>query len=154
MIESLAPIAVTTSMTDMLEFFRTSESAGIAPVVDEHQRPLGLIRERDLRDLVYSRFGGELLRNRIVKGQLRNFVIPSPTIEADARIDRLLNLFTGAEASDGIIITRDQRYLGYLSAATLVRLAHERHLSLARDQNPLTKLPGNNLIADHIDTVL
>lgn len=154
MIEPLPPLAVSTSMTDVLEFFRKSDSAGIAPVVDEHDRPLGLIRERDLRDLVYSRFGGELLRNRIVKGQLRNFLVPSPTIEADARIDRLLNLFTGAEASDGIIITRDQRYLGYLSAATLVRLAHERHLSLARDQNPLTKLPGNSLIADHIDSVL
>jgi diguanylate cyclase (GGDEF)-like protein len=104
--------------------------------------------------LVYSRFGGELLRNRTVGGRLRDFVAPCPVIEASAQIDRLLDLFTRADASDGIIITRDQRYVGYLSAATLVRLAHDRHVSLARDQNPLTKLPGNNLIAEHIESVL
>lgn len=154
MIESLQPLPVTTPMTDVLEFFRSSGATGIATVVDDFDRPLGLIRERDLRDLVYSRFGGELLRNRTVGGRLRDFVVACPVIEADAQIGRLLDLFTRADASDGIIITRDQRYVGYLSAANLVRLAHERHVSLARDQNPLTKLPGNNLIAEHIESVV
>jgi GGDEF domain-containing protein len=41
-----------------------------------------------------------------------------------------------------------------LSAASLLRVINEKNLALARDQNPLTRLPGNSSINDHLTVAL
>jgi diguanylate cyclase (GGDEF)-like protein len=38
------------------------------------------------------------------------------------------------------------KYKGFLNARSLLKVLNEKNLAIARDQNPLTKLPGNTLI--------
>jgi GGDEF domain-containing protein len=66
--------------------------------------------------------------------------------EINKQAEKILEIFSQDEDSEGIIITKNGRYLGFLSAKSLLRILNEKNLTLARDQNPLTKLPGNNLI--------
>jgi diguanylate cyclase (GGDEF)-like protein len=47
-------------------------------------------------------------------------------------------------------VTRDSRYTGLLPAAELLSVVAERNLAEARDQNPLTRLPGNMRVAEVI----
>jgi len=49
-----------------------------------------------------------------------------------------------------VILTQDSHYAGLLPAAKLLSLVAERELSEARDQNPLTRLPGNLRVAEVI----
>ncbi|MBP2301700.1 GGDEF domain-containing protein [Azospirillum picis] len=153
-IERLPPLRVDSRKTDLLDYFRRDGSAPVAPIVDEHDRPLGLIRERDLKRYVYSRFGGELLRNRGLGDRLDDLVIRSPVCDISTPLDRVIEAFSADSAADGIVIVEGGCYAGLLSGGGLLRLVHERNLAMAADQNPLTRLPGNAAILRHIEGAL
>ncbi|MDQ2106615.1 bifunctional diguanylate cyclase/phosphodiesterase [Azospirillum isscasi] len=153
-IERQPPLAVTSPKTELLEYFRGDNSPSIAPIVDRQQRPLGLIRERDLKRYVYSRFGSELLRNRGLGDTLLELVVKSPVCDISTPLDQVIEAFSAEEASDGIIIIEGGEYAGFLSSGALIRLVHERNLAMAADQNPLTRLPGNAAIVRHIERAL
>ncbi len=153
-IERLPPLRVTARKTDLLDYFKGDASASIAPIVDEHDRPLGLIRERDLKRFVYSRFGGELLRNRGLGDRLDDLVIKMPVCDISTPLDRVIEAFSADSADDGIVIVEGGAYAGVLSSSALLRLVHERNLAMATDQNPLTRLPGNAAIVRHIEEAL
>ncbi|ANC92321.1 GGDEF domain-containing protein [Azospirillum humicireducens] len=153
-IERLPPLRVDSRKTELLDYFRGDGSAAIAPIVDEHDRPLGLIRERDLKRFVYSRFGGELLRNRGLGNGLDDLVIRSPVCDISTPLDRVIEAFSTESAADGIVIVEGGAYAGVLSSGALLRLVHERNLAMATDQNPLTRLPGNAAILRHIEGAL
>lgn len=153
-IERLPPLRVDSRKTDLLDYFKGDSSASIAPIVDEHDRPLGLIRERDLKRFVYSRFGGELLRNRGLGDRLDDLVIKMPVCDISTPLDRVIEAFSADSADDGIVIVEGGAYAGVLSSSALLRLVHERNLAMATDQNPLTRLPGNAAIVRHIEAAL
>lgn len=153
-IERLPPLRVDSRKTELLDYFRRDGSAAIAPIIDEHDRPLGLIRERDLKRFVYSRFGGELLRNRGLGDRLDDLVIRSPVCDISTPLDRVIEAFSTESAADGIVIVEGGAYAGVLSSGALLRLVHERNLAMATDQNPLTRLPGNAAILRHIEGAL
>lgn len=153
-IERQPPLPVTSPKTELLEYFRGGNSPSIAPIVDGQHRPLGLIRERDLKRYVYSRFGGELLRNKGLGDTLMELVVKSPVCDISTPLDQVIEAFSAEEASDGIIIVEGGEYVGFLSSGALIRLVHERNLAMAADQNPLTRLPGNAAIVRHIDRAL
>jgi len=153
-IERLPPLRVDSRKTDLLDYFKGDSSATIAPIVDEHDRPLGLIRERDLKRFVYSRFGGELLRNRGLGDRLDDLVVTIPVCDISTPLDRVIEAFSTDAADDGIVIVEGGAYAGVLSSGALLRLVHERNLAMATDQNPLTRLPGNAAIVRHIEGAL
>ncbi|WP_372397628.1 GGDEF domain-containing protein [Azospirillum sp. HJ39] len=153
-IERLPPLRGDSRKTELLDYFRGDGSASIVPIVDEHDRPLGLIRERDLKRFVYSRFGGELLRNRGLGDRLDDLVIRSPVCDISTPLDRVIEAFSAESAADGIVIVEGGAYAGVLSGGALLRLVHERNLAMATDQNPLTRLPGNAAIQRHIEAAL
>ncbi|AWK86278.1 GGDEF domain-containing protein [Azospirillum thermophilum] len=153
-IERLPTLRVSSRKTDLLDYFKGNTAPPIVPIVDDHDRPLGLIRERDLKRFVYSRFGGELLRNRGLGDTLDALVIKSPVCDIATPLNRVIEAFSTEAASDGIIIVEGGEYVGVLSSGALIRLVHERNLAMATDQNPLTRLPGNAAIVRHIDGAL
>ncbi len=152
--ERLPPLPVGSPKTALLDYFSGADAPAVAPVVDDHRRPLGFVRERDLKRFVYTRFGGELLRNKGVGGNLADLVARSPVCDIATPLDQVIEAFSAEEATDGIIIIEGGEYAGFLSSGALIRLVHERNLAMAADQNPLTRLPGNAAIVRHIEAVL
>lgn len=154
LIERYPPLPVASRKTELLEYFRGDNSPTICPIVDTQNRPLGVIRERDLKRYVYSRFGGELLRNRGIGETLMDLVVKSPVCDIATPLNRVIEAFSSENASDGIVIIEGGEYVGFLSSGGLLRLVHEHNLAMAADQNPLTRLPGNAAIVRHIEGVL
>jgi len=79
----------------------------------------------------------------------------------------VLDKFTGLEAltavltssdqrylNEGFIVTEGGRYFGLGTGEQLVRVVTEVRLEAARHANPLTFLPGNIPISEHIDRLL
>ena len=72
-------------------------------------------------------------------------------------IDAMSEILLGEDQrylSDGFIITRDGRYLGVGTGEALVRRVTELRIEAARYANPLTLLPGNIPISEHIGRLL
>jgi diguanylate cyclase (GGDEF)-like protein len=152
--ESLPPLHEDSIIPDVFEAFRANREGNFFPVINANGEPVGIIRENDFKSYIYSPFGKEVLANKSIGKRLRDFTVKSPVAEINKEAEKILEIFSLDEDSEGIIITENGRYLGFLSAKSLLRILNEKNLTLARDQNPLTKLPGNNLINQHLAEIV
>lgn len=154
-IETIEPLVYGVDMTAVFDRFRQDKTSTFFPVVDEHHEPLGIIREVDLKDYTYSLYGKELMSNKAFGRKLKDFIWRCPVADINTKAEIILEVFSAAsQDSEGIIIIDDNKYVGFLSARSLLRVISEKNLALARDQNPLTKLPGNNLINEYLGKAL
>ncbi|MDE1146968.1 MAG: GGDEF domain-containing protein [Azospirillaceae bacterium] len=154
LIERITPLPLEAPKAKLLEYFGNLAAPPVVPVVDRAGVPRGLIRERHLKPFVYSRYGTEILRNRSFGNTLKDFVIPCPVCDIGTPLERVIELFAEATDSDGVIIVEGGEYVGFLSSQSLVRLLHEHRLASAVDQNPLTRLPGNNAITNQVEALV
>ncbi|MFC3126290.1 EAL domain-containing protein [Pseudoroseomonas globiformis] len=151
--ERLEPVREDVDAETLFALFRNNPELDVYPVVTAGMIPCGLVHERTLREYVYSPFGRSLLQNPALRFSAGRFARPCPVVEADAGADRALEAFAAAPQAAGVILTRGNRYLGVLSAQALLSVLHERRLRQARDQSPLTGLPGNHSIAARVETL-
>lgn len=117
-----------TPLSEVLIYFRDRRAAQVVPVVDSRGAPLGVLRERDLKGYVYSTFGKEVLLNRSLKKSLHEFIHKSPVCDINTRIDTVLDIFSEVNEKDGILITKDGIYHGYLSTISMLKILNEKQL--------------------------
>lgn len=146
----LHPLNADQGVTEMLEAFRAHKEQSIFPLLDPADRPLGVVRERDVKDFVYLQYGRDLLQNKAYAKRLTQFARRCPIADIGASVEKILETYAIAGESDGVLITDEDRYLGFLTADSLLRLVNEKNIAAARDENPLSKLPGNNSIDAYI----
>nr|WP_295777304.1 phosphodiesterase [Rhodoferax sp.] len=78
-------------------------------------------------------------------------------IERDHSVDDLVGILTSEDQrylSDGFIVTENGRYVGLGTGNQLVRSVTETRIEAARHANPLTFLPGNIPISQHMDRLI
>jgi diguanylate cyclase (GGDEF)-like protein len=134
--------------------FKESPELRLIPVVDRAHMVQGAVFEEDVRAYLLSDFGPSLLANKGVDSRLGKLIRRCPIGEAHASIDAIVNSYVAAESANGMILATEGCYAGYLSNHAVLRLAAEREVSAAREQNPLTHLPGNQSISRHIGDLL
>lgn len=153
-ITAIDPISQDSRMEEVFERFRADKSVTFFPVVDEAGEPVGIVREKELKDYTYSLYGKALISNKTIGRKLKDFVTRCPMADINTKAEHILQAYSAVERSEGIIIVDNMKYVGFLSAHSLLRVINEKNLAAARDQNPLTKLPGNNLIHEYVSGVL
>jgi len=146
----LPTIQFDASMNTLLDMVVHNQDASVVPVLDSSNEPRGLIHERDLKAYLYAGGPDDDDAKAALDFPLRSFVRACPIADIDSNADMLLVTFASSINSDGIIITENFRYAGFLSATSLLKIIHEKRLQEAQDQNPLTRLPGNGAISRFI----
>lgn len=117
-------------------------------------RPTGIIN--------HSRFMNEYskLYYREVWGRkpcLQHANLEPRIIERNHNVDELIGILTSDDQrylTDGFIVTENGRYVGLGTGDQLVRAVTETRMEAARHANPLTFLPGNIPISQHIERLL
>jgi len=145
-IECIDPICTDASMEAVFDRFRRDKAATFFPVVDTSGAPLGLIREQELKEYAFSPYGRDLMHNPSYGRKPLHFLTRCPVADIHSRVEDVLEIFTADCGIEGILIAQDGFYAGFLSAAALLHLINEKNLAAARDENPLTRLPGNKAI--------
>jgi len=152
--DPIAPLPDSMDMASVFDTVRKNKQHTCFPVVNSQGKPLGLIKEAKLKDYAYSEFGRSVLLKRTLKDVLQKFLTPCPVADVNTDVETILEMHAADSANEGLILVDDSAYAGFLSAGALVRIMHERSLSVARDCNPLTKLPGNYLIYEYLSSVV
>lgn len=142
-------IADNVPLSAVLARFRKERDISFLPVVDSGGEPIGIYRERDFREYVYSPFGISLLEHLEAGGEAAGFLAKAPVVPLGTELGRIVEAYGVIPASGGIIVTEDGRYAGVIEAGELLSIVAERELVEARDQNPLSRLPGNHRIAEN-----
>ncbi len=152
--EYIPQIPITATMEEVFNKFLEFDNYSFFPVTTENNEPVGIVREKDLKAYTYSMYGRQLLKNKSFGKTLRDFIIKCPIVDINTKAEKMLEIFSVGETVEGIIVTAQMEYIGFLSAKALLRVLNEKNLMAARDQNPLTKLPGNTLIYGYVSEAL
>src|SRR5262245_28842745 len=116
--------------------------------------PQGIINRHTLID----RFARPYRRELYGKRSCSTFMNARPVVvEADTSIEELsFRVVEGERRAvlDGFIVVRGGRYAGVGSAQDLIREMTELRIAAARYANPLTLLPGNVPIAEHVERLI
>ncbi|MTJ81400.1 MAG: GGDEF domain-containing protein [Telmatospirillum sp.] len=142
----IPPLTVDEEITAVFDRLRSDTRQTFVPVVDRMGQPLGIVRESNLKNYAYSPFGKDLISNKGLGRKLKDFIVRCPLADIQMPVESIMSIYSGAEDAEGIILVDQMRYVGFLSARSIIRVITEKNLAQARDQNPLTKLPGNALI--------
>jgi len=149
-IEKIEPVLNETDIFEVFKRFKQKKEVSFFPVINKNGEPLGIIRENSFKDYAYSRFGNELLQNPAFGKTIDKFIGKFPIADIRTPTEKILEIYSRNEHIEGILIVDKMKYAGFLSAASLLKVLNEKNLSAAKDQNPLSKLPGNTLIYEYI----
>ena len=146
-IEFIEPIEYNTSLHDLFIYFKEHPTNIFVPIVDSIGQLYGVIYEKDIKKISYSQYGVSLAKNDKNKSKLKKFIKPAVSSEVTWGVDKILEVYNAdITSSHGIFVTKNGKYHGFIDVNNLLSLSYNRNLEIAKDQNPLTKLPGNRQI--------
>lgn len=138
---------------EVYDIFLNAPELQIIPVVD-HGKPRGLINRFNMID----RFARPYQRELYGKKSCSFFMDANPLLtEKNASLQELSHIIVEADPHhlvNGFIIMDQGQYLGMGTGHDLMREITQMQITAARYANPLTQLPGNVPINEHIDRLL
>ena len=142
-----------TSNEELAHVFLTQPKLHAIAVLEGH-RTIGIINRslfmNEFSKLYYREIWGK-------KSCLIHANLAPRLIERNHNVDDLVGILTSDDQrylSDGFIVTDNGRYAGLGTGEQLVRSVTETRIEAARHANPLTFLPGNIPISEHIERLL
>ena len=147
------PVAPHASNDEVQEIFLAHEDLHAVAVVDDG-RPVAIVNRQTFMQHYAQPYFKEIF------GRKPCFLHANHAprlIEREHDVDELVGILTSQDQrylADGFIVTENGRYVGLGTGEQLVRSVTEVRLEAARHANPLTFLPGNIPISQHIARLL
>jgi EAL domain-containing protein (putative c-di-GMP-specific phosphodiesterase class I)/GGDEF domain-containing protein len=149
--EALETVSISDSMELVIEKFKSDQELSLIPVIDQQGSPMGIVHEHRLKAIIYSQFGRSLIQNNSSNfSVLETYIEQIPVVDVTMPLEMIVELYSLSQNAPGVLVMESSKYIGYLSAREMIEAVHERNLIRARDQNPLSRLPGNFMINEHI----
>jgi GGDEF domain-containing protein len=116
--------------------------------------PVGLIHRHAFMDLMAKPFSRELYGKRPCESQMDTCILLVDHLTGLHELSKLIVESDPRHILHGFIVTRNGHYAGMGSGHHLMREITQMQISAARYSNPLTGLPGNVAINEHLDELL
>ena len=153
LLNKVAAVSPQLNNNEVYDIFLKEPKLMIIPVVDDGV-PLGLISRFEMID----HFARPYQRELYGKKSCSLFMDGTPLIaDHETSLQELSYTMVQSDAHhlfNGFIITEHGRYLGMGTGHDLMREITQMQINAARYANPLTQLPGNVPINEHIDRLL
>jgi diguanylate cyclase (GGDEF)-like protein len=137
---------------EVFQMFEKNPQLSVVAVTN-NKIPVGLIN----RSVFINRFARPYQRELYGKKSCSTFMDPEPLIvDRNISIQELSRLLAEDQrhVSLGFVFTENGLYLGVGTSQKLIQEITEMQIQSARYANPLTGLPGNSPIDEHIDALL
>ncbi|MCR4298558.1 MAG: GGDEF domain-containing protein [Gallionella sp.] len=149
----IEPVQPETPIENIFNRFTGQPGLRAIPVA-KHGRPVGLIIRSEFIDCFAKPYHRELRGKKPCKDMMNTAPL---LVEKSTPIHELSGFLSESEVrhfTDGFIITEQGRYLGIGTGQDLLREITRTQIENARYANPLTLLPGNVPIDEHIEHLL
>ncbi len=141
------------SLEELFLYFKHNPENHFAPIIDNFNNLMGAVYEKDIKSMSYSQYGMSLAKNTNMELSINKYMKDVVSAEITWSVDKILDIYNITQLDkSGIFITKNNEYYGFVDLNNLLELSYYRNIEMARDQNPLTKLPGNSEIEKFIDT--
>ncbi len=152
-LRSVPTVIDSTPINAVYDIFKKQPELQVLAVLREGA-PVGLIHRLRMLDRLARPYHRELYGNK----PCDQFIENAPLIvDHHTSLQELGYQFTEANPhhlSDGFIITEKGQFIGVGTGFDLIREITQMQIHAARYANPLTQLPGNVPINEHIETLL
>jgi len=153
LMQTVEPVDPRTAVSNVAERFSADPSLSTLPVVDSGI-PVGLLNRYAFLDLMSRPFALDLHG----KKSCDRFMERQPlVVDHGTTIQELSQLIVDSDPRHilfGFIVTQNGEYVGIGSGQELMREITRLQMQAARYANPLTLLPGNVPIHEHLDGLL
>lgn len=119
-------LPVDAPLSDAVELLRAHPEVRMIALVDPQRRPIGALRERDVRALLFSPFGYALMSNPAINADFGATRSDCPIVEIGASVVDALAAWSRHEEAEGIVLTRGGLFAGVVAPTTLLKAAAER----------------------------
>lgn len=151
-ITKIDSINIGSSLEELFIYLKNNPENHFVPIVDNLNQLCGAVYEKDIKKLSYSQYGMSLAKNTNMDLSLNRYIRNVVSAEITWSVDKILDIYSSTTFDkSGIFITKNNEYFGFVDLNALLELSYNRNIEIARDQNPLTKLPGNSQIERTID---
>ncbi len=150
-IEKISSLSIDTNLHELFLYFKDNPSNNFVPIVNSLKQLCGVIYEEDIKQFSYSPYGVSLAKNDNTNEKLKTYIKEVISVEITWGVDKVLEVYNmNSDNSKGIFINKNNQYYGFINVNNLLSLSYNRNLEIASDQNPLTKLAGNNKIEEFL----
>src|SRR3546814_13167600 len=88
-------------MSDVIDIFRAHSGLRVLAVLDDARRPVGIIREQRVRELLFCPYWFSLMQNPTIGGSIEAMIDPCLTASIDEPTQRLLQIVRSEERRVG-----------------------------------------------------
>lgn len=147
-------VDATVTGNHVLKIFHDEPALNALAVVDCHMAIVGVLRAQHIlrrgTEFFFHELDGRRSCARLMDPQPLVFDVDTPLFDMSKAVteldDRLL--------ADGFLVTEHHKYLGAGRMTDLIKAVTAQQLMAARHANPLTQLPGNLPIEQHLQRLL
>ena len=153
LLQPVSPVAASESVRELLRIFSENEERTSIPVV-ESGHPVGIVRRARLFLILSKPLHMEVYGRKPVSAVMETDPL---CVDVGLRLEQVSHLLTAhskLRLEHEFILTREGRYEGMARTMDLLKRLTEQQVRRARSANPLTSLPGNESIDQHINALL
>ena len=132
-----------TATAAVLEAFRRQANLNSLAVLDEQNRPCGIVHRHSLSDALLKPFATDLFARKPISRLMSDDFLAVEQSQSLQQVSRLLTSRARQRIEEDFIITHNGCYLGLGRVIDVLKLITELKIQQARYANPLTLLPGN-----------
>lgn len=129
-----AAIGIDAHMSEVIDRFRAHPGLRTLAVVDAADRPVGVIREQRVRELLFCPFWFSLMQNPTIGGSIVSMIEDCPTADVERSTTDLLRIAAGAPDGQDLILVQGGRFVETLDGSQLAKLAMLREVELAQER--------------------
>lgn len=123
-------------------------------VVVDDEKPIGVVSKETLAFRLSGRYGFNLYQDKpITKVMKREFL----AVDVNMPVNLVGEMAMDRSADtiyDFVVVTEDEKYHGIVTIKTMLRKTIDLKVLSAKQENPLTGLPGNGIIAEKITQMI
>ncbi|WP_422776206.1 bifunctional diguanylate cyclase/phosphodiesterase [Pseudomonas mediterranea] len=127
----------------VLEAFRRQANLNSLAVLDNQNRPCGIVHRHSLSDALLKPFATDLFARKPISRLMSDDFLAVELSQSLQQVSRLITSRARQRIEEDFIITLNGHYLGLGRVIDVLKLITELKIQQARYANPLTLLPGN-----------
>lgn len=121
-------------MSEVIDLFRGNPQLRALAVIDAGDRPIGIIREQRVRELLFCPFWFSLMQNPTIGGSIVSMIEPCPVADVACSTPDLLRIVARSPGQQELILVRAGRFVETLDGGQLAKLAMLREVELAEER--------------------
>lgn len=121
-------------MSEVIDLFRSNPQLRALAVIDAGDRPIGIIREQRVRELLFCPFWFSLMQNPTIGGSIASMIEPCPVADVACSTPDLLRIVARSPGQQELILVRAGRFVETLDGGQLAKLAMLREVELAEER--------------------